>query len=531
MAKNDKALRLEDGPWDGMRDSVAPTSRKEGKLLLAKNVYPLDPNLGDGIVGRPGFSVLGSILGGSGTRRVQGFYQFTKKNGSEFTIAIVGGLFYTCNWTTMVWTEVVTTANLTSASITLDATAQIAFLTFNDTVLVSDGVNAPFTWDGTTNGGLTKLTNAPVFYGQPTMYAGRIFGIKASDRATMVWSETNAANTGYEAGGYNNSWTIAQTDSNQLFRLVGTNSAIYVLRARSATSVTGTVSSNFSSAATNDDVSSTEGTMSPFACLLLDQTLVVLDADYHVQQLRPGGGFDALWDELRETTKSLPRTSIGKAIAVNYASIGLLLFCVPKQGATECNQILVYDSKRETPVPVAVWDGFEITAMALVKNGSGIPVIIHGDSTGYVYLHGNPEDSVWSDGLVAGTAAISHVVETQPLGFDIAREKIFDRVDISTRSLSDMTFSVYPITPRGSANIQSLTATSSVIGWGTGLWGSMTWSPDGSSSTQEQHVDAGLDAFGRWVKLRIEHEVVGEQFGLVAIAATGYPTNDDPPNP
>jgi hypothetical protein len=411
MSNTDRPFDVVDGPWTGMLDSIAPTSKHVGKYLLGQNIYPLDPSIGDGVVGRPGVRVLGTQMGTVGRRRVQGLTQFTKTDGTEFTIAVVGGYFYSLSWAGETWAEIVTNAQLTAASITLSQTATVTFANFNNKLIVSDGINAPWAWDGTAGAGLTKLTNAPVFYGQQTVHQGRLFGINAADPSTMMWSEVDQPNTGYNAGGFTNAWTITQTDVHRLYRLVGANEGLYVFRAGSATIASGSVSTSFASLSDKEGVSQTVGTVSPLAVAYIDAGLIVLDADMHPQLLRPGAiGFTDIWSSFRETVKALPKTQamLEKCMSVVYTPAQLVLIAVPSVGGTECSQLLVYDIKGNAPTPVAVWRGWEMTALSMVKNGStsamGFSVLTHGDTTGYVYVHGNPEDSSpWDDFLTTGS--------------------------------------------------------------------------------------------------------------------------------
>lgn len=544
MADSDVELPLEDGPWDGMRDSIAPTTRKPGKYQLGQNIYPLDPNIADGLVGRPGVRLLGAQLGTAGRRRVQGLYQFTKKSGAEFTIAIVGGYFYALTWGGEVWTEVLTGAQLGAAAIVLSQTAKVAFLTFHDQVIISDGVNTPWAWDGTTGGGLTKLTNAPVIYGQPTMYAGRWLGIKAADPTTFVWSEADVLNTGFEAGGYNNAWTITQTNPNRLYRIHGTEEGLLVLRARSSTRATGPVGPNFSSQSTQEGMDATNGTTSPFGLVSIGSSVVLVDADIHPQLYRSGASaLDPLWTDLRETLSVLPRTLAiaEKAIGVLYTPASLLLLAVADQGSDECNLLLVYDVKGPTPAAVALWGGWTMTALAMVKHGAtaslGTPYLLHGDTDGRVYLHGNPgDDGPYDDELASGTVPISHIMECQPLGYSTKREKVFDRIDISVRALSRMTLAVSATTPRGVAPSQTIVIDPeippSVISlWDVGLWDEMPWDRTSTFTGEEAHGDVGVDLTARWIKPRIAHAQLGEQFGLIALTVQSFVSSDDPEAP
>lgn len=538
MASVDTLVPIADGPWSGMLDAISPTTKAKGKYLLGQNIYPLDPQIGEGVIGRPGVRAMGAIGGSVGARRSQGYYDFTKRSGVSYTIRVVGGKFETLDWASETWANVLTTAQLTAAGITLDADATVSFLTFSDKLIVSDGVNKPWMWDGTTGAGLTLLANAPVMYGPITAYAGRIWGVKKIETSTMVWSEVDDATIGYEAGGYNNAWTITQTDPNRLYRLIGTNEALYVLRARSATIVSGQVTSTFSSAATRDSLSDTIGTMSPFAVVVQDLNVVVIDADMHPQLLRPGGaGFTELWTALRETLKRVPRTPamLEKCQSVLYTPASLLLFSIPDRDALEPNMLLVYDVKGEIPMPVAIWRGWEITAMGMVKNPtSGKPYLFHGDSTGWTYLHGNPEDHVegpWDDELVTGTVPIDHIFESQALGFQIETEKIFDRIDVSIRAATTMTLEISAETPRGTSEPQTIFVDPGFSGWDLALWDDMLWDVDEVLGTQESHGDVGVDLQARWIKVRARHRTLGQQFGLVALGVTAYRTDNDPEIP
>lgn len=532
MAEADKEILLEDGPWDGILDSVAPTARREGKYLVGENIYPEDPAVGAGVVGRPGCRVLGAQLGSAGRRRVQGKYEFVKKSGTKHRIAIVGGYFYTFDWATEIWTERLSAANLAAAAVTLDQSARIAFLTYSDKVLISDGVNTPWMWDGTSGGGITKLTNAPIFYGQPTIFAGRIFGIKAIDTVTAVWCEPDQPNTGYEAGGFNNSWSLIQTDPNRLYRLVGTNEALFAIRARSGTTITGNVTANFATSSSRDSLSETEGTKSPFAVATVGTAeLVFPDASMKPHLLIPGGQPTPIWTPFREFGATLPEDQAEKAIAIHWPPADLLLLAVCGAGATECNRVMVYDTKGATPIAVSVWYGWTITSLAMWTNDQDEAFLIRGDDNGYIYQHGNPDGAIWDDRLVSGDVAIKHVLELQALGYSTKREKIFDRIDLALRSLTAMTLDVSVLTPRGQSAQQVVSQPAGYLGWDSGFWDQMEWDPDVSVTTQEQHASVGLEVFGRWAKPRVEHETLGERFGLVAVTITGYAVSDDPPIP
>jgi hypothetical protein len=524
--KDPAPIILEDGPFNRMRDNYSPTSKVVGAWGLCQNAYPVAPQAGGATLGRPGYKSIGSRLGGVGTRTVQGVFQYEKKNGAVFVVGIVGGKFYTLNWATRVWTEVLTAAHFAAASggaVTLSTTARISFLNFADVLVVSDGVNTPWTWDGTSGGGITKLTNAPVFYGQMFVYYGRMGGIKASDRATFVWSEPLQPNVGYEAG-FANAWTFVQTDSSPITLMVGTNDELDVFRARSAGTATGKPDVNFASQGTREGLAEKVGTSSPWAYIQTEKAIVFLDSDVHPQMTRSGGNLIELWNDLYETIRQLPKSQAEKAIAVNYLPAQLFLFAVCDLGSSDPNLILVFNGAPDIPVPVAIWRGFTMTVLSMVENGDGTPTMIHGYD-GWIYEHGNPEGTIWDDfDEILGTQAIEHLTESQPLGFDLKREMFFDRLDVSLYTASAMTVYSYYETPRGRSAEQAMMVLGGGAVFDVGLWDNVYF----ATSSQEEHKALGLGGEGRWIKQGFRHKELGQQFGINSFAVTAYPANTDP---
>src|SRR3990167_7278799 len=219
-------IRARIWPLRAVRDAKQPPARQQDELLSFLNCYPQDTEVGPVLVGRPGFGLMGVQLGSGSNRRGQLVAQFTKRAGTTYTVVICGGKFYAYDWGTDTFTEVLDSTDFSGASITLSATAKCYATTFADKLLVSDGVNVPWAWDGTSHGGLTKCTNAPVIYGPPVVYYAKWFGIKNTARSTPVWSEEGEVNLGFEAGGYNNAWDLIQTRTEGLTALAASNQAL-----------------------------------------------------------------------------------------------------------------------------------------------------------------------------------------------------------------------------------------------------------------------------------------------------------------
>lgn len=492
-----KMATLTQLPFIGMRDSKDPQSAHPQKAYLLQNCYPLDVENGGAVIGRPGFDLTENTqLGGAGARLPQRFYQFTRYNSSseefdEYTIAFVGAKMYTYDWSGGTWSEV------TLTGVSLTATAKVYCTTFLDELVVNpnDGTNKSFTWDGTT---FTSLTNAPLMSGPIVVHYAKLFGIKYAERSTIVWSEEADPTTGYEAGGFNNAWTLGTTAQGDIYCLYATNEALYYWRESSIGAIYGQVNANFSTTGVREAVSEDVGSKSPDAIVGRGGRIYFPDRDGRPYVLRTGLGETAIYQDAAETIAGLDVSNI-----VGVAKDDLVLF-----GYTNSSKLLVYyDQPGVEPLLAGVYQGFDFEQMDVVKNGDGDTTILHAeDDDGYVYYHGQPDGSIWEDGLQAGDQAITHVVEGFPLGFDTKNEKYFDRVDLSLRNTTD--------------GISGLT-----LGYTTPV-GTGSVSPSdlaaAAADGTEAHRAAAIAAHGRWCRIKLTHATSGERFGVEGWSVEAY---------
>lgn len=284
------------GPFTGMRRTMIQGVERDPSLC--NYLYNMTAIATGGVRVRPGvYRRNTSALGSGGARIVQLIHEFYKQDGTRVSIVVVGGIVYTRDdWGGAgSFTTALSQADLTSASIALSQSARISAVTIGNQVVFSDGVNTPFMWDGTTGGGLTELTNAPVFYGPIVVHYGKVFGIKSTDRTTFVWSEENDPTTGYEAGGFNNAWTFSQTDATPLTALLATNDGLYVFRTGGIGVVLGAVTTDFSSAGTRNAVSEEVGTRSPWGVCYHEGTIWFIDQTGLVWNLPVGDKPNPWW--------------------------------------------------------------------------------------------------------------------------------------------------------------------------------------------------------------------------------------------
>jgi hypothetical protein len=538
------------GPFTGVNDAPDSDTSTPNTLQFAQNVYP-DPQAGT-YVGRPAFVVTGSSgsgqqLGSVSYRRSQGGGQWTERNSdgstTRRTIQVVGGQFYQYDWAGDTWTEIVNAAAFTAASITLDKVARVYFTVISNTLFVSDGVNKPWTWDGTTNAGLTSCTNCPVLFGQPVVYYAKIFGIKNANRGRIVWSEENAANIGYESAPWNDFWDIAQTDSNPLFGLVAKNDALYVYRERSVTAVTGRVDTQFATTGTRSGVSNTVGIESSGTLVFHEDRVLFLDADGRPRLQSGSVVDDSIWRDCKQTIAGLNQGAMSVAQGVDYTQANLILFGVPETGQSDMSMILCLAiSAQSSPYLTSAYIGAKFasiwrintavgstfTSMSSVVDQNGVPTIMVGNASGYVFRLGSPDSGPWDDVPVGGTkTAIIHAIQTDQIGPQIDTDYRFTRADVVFRTRSTATYGFSYQTPRGAGGtgLQTM-VTASGSTYGAKQYGAFTYG--GGIRELKRTFGLGVNALGRYLYARLDHSGLGEQFGVERMSVEAIPASRQP---
>ena len=172
----------------GMQTASTNLLRKESEVIDAKNIT-FSSTLG-GATKQPGYTAVNNntaIAAGSLTT----FYEFKKESGTRiFLAAIESGLD----------TKIYSSTNMTTWTLRLSGLTPAykpRFETFLDYVFVTNGIDAPKSWDGiAASFGSTHLTSAPI--GKFITQAGfrLIFpNIPASSTSTIQYSTLPASNT------------------------------------------------------------------------------------------------------------------------------------------------------------------------------------------------------------------------------------------------------------------------------------------------------------------------------------------------
>ena len=504
------------GPWEGMTDTVEPQTARPNRAQLLQNCYATTTDVGVAVVGIPGFAQVGSQQGSVGARAWQWFGQFNTANGTKRSLGIINGTVVEYNHGTDSFTTRLSAANISGAGATLSATARVYTCILNDLLIVSDGANAPFYWDGTNGGGVTPMSNCPVLYGQPVVYYSKVFGIKNAERDTIVWSEEGLPNTGYEAGGYVNAWNLGGTYGEALFGLTATNEYLGILRPRSTTAIYGAVNDQFKTSGTRNSVSERTGTSSPGGALVVDEGTFVLDSDGRPQWWVRGGGYAVdppLWADCETTVRGAYRASLANVEVLADDSAGLIWVGYPELNQTYVTRWLLYERSGGTPSLVGTVSGFTSQRTGIWEDANGARRIVHGGvDDGYAYLHGTPEGDDWDFAFAAGSQAIPHALHFVVQDAEIVQEKYYDRLTLESSADADQYLTIEVETPNDLTDAIAVTLEGSGTGivFGTGLFGTGVLGGTGV----DQKVDLNIHARGRWAIVRVRHETMGAEFNL-----------------
>ena len=521
------------GPLVGMRDAPQPGTPTPDRAYDVRNLCRQPGPQGTGLVGRPGFTVLGEVTAAPqslGTL-VQAVLTWTDANGVRITTACVDGVLWTYNWSTDVWTNVVTAGNLVTASVTLSTTAPLVSLVpFAGRLMISDGVNALVTWTGATGaGGVDQITGVGPFFGPLVVYYAKLFGVLLNDagagpRKTLVWSEENDETLGYNIAPYNNAWDNPGAYTEPLTACAATNDALFLFRERRTIAITGAVNSDFQTAGTRANVSEETGTVSPWAVRVIDQGVLFVDQTGAVHLAQLGGSEPVgLWEDAVRVTRTTPRQSLGVATTIRDGATESLLVGLPIAGTALPYLWLCYDERTLAFVGVWSWDRGATTAGEVV-DGDGVARWAHA-AGGKVFGHGTLEGPYADDPLGTGAeVAITHRVTGPLQGYDLDEELRIDALEVSLPACTATEVALGYTTPRGETVPQTV-ALPSTSGGGFQLdLSELDVGTLGGVSVVNRKAIARTFGRGRGVQMTVQHGAVGESFAVDVLRVRTYRT-------
>ena len=404
-----------DKPWNKIDFSGGMNNKLEDNLI-AENQCVEVQNFICTTIGRiekryGQAKVVSTALGGA-IQGLHGFYYGTTPTRKLLTVAN-GSAYYLDG---AAWSAAIKTG--------LSASAMVDFVTFNDTAIAMDGVDAPWKYDGTT---VSALANAPAAGRCPAIFKEKLFCI--ADDETINWSNSFLPETwtGTDV------WKFDVGDGDKLTSIWSTRRCLYACKQRKIFSLIGTSIEDFRSETSEPN----HGVVGLRAGVVHEPYLYFIDADGIFQ-------FDGM-NSINMTANTIPDTweSVNKAYLANCVArynylLNQLWFHVPEGAATTNNMTLVLDLNYSNPESgeYSWWIFRGITANSMIEydTGSGLKVYT-GTTTGFVI---EQNSSTYAD---YGTAITSYIVDRNFDDGDPVREKKIRKVfAVDANGLNDATF-------------------------------------------------------------------------------------------
>ncbi len=429
------------GPWKSVFSSTDPYDDNPAQLQAAVNCYIPDSANGSGVYQRPALIKSGQTV--AGTRAANG-WTITMRDGTIYNFIATFGKLYRISG------DLSTATDVTPGGVTIDngLTTRVFFQSYNDTLIVSDGVNRP--WYGT-NLGATPITGTYIHattaagawtaFGQPTQFAGvLVFMVKspasgqaAKARISIIWCEPGDQTIGYEQTGYTNFANLIQTSSKLLTAIFGTNFGLYYWRDSEIGVVSGIVDGSFNSTATAAAVSSSIGCAASATIRRYGDMIYFCDQFGRPQSLPIGGKITEpqIWLQARQVVDA-QTAAAGYATALLNVAVGEiepnlnLYLCAPyASGSLGVNNfpptfMFVFDAK--TGSYLGTWtvsNGCEITGLCQLTDTNGAATLCAiaytspGNTPSLIWSLTRLSANSWSDSTTAQTVSVT----TNRLGY------------------------------------------------------------------------------------------------------------------
>ena len=195
---------------------------KPEQMLVAYNTVATPDNT---LESRKSKTALNTTLGSGAIR---GLWRFAKSNGNAYLVALHGTTLYAGTWAGG-------TASCTFASIKtgLDATAVLRGLVWKDNLILTNGIQNPFRYDGSA---CTDLAGTPPKSQHIALYANRIFFVDYANPSQLRWSGLESYDT-WDAFDLLN---VRDNDGDKITGLCPLNGGMVVFKRNSAWTLYGT---------------------------------------------------------------------------------------------------------------------------------------------------------------------------------------------------------------------------------------------------------------------------------------------------
>ncbi len=500
-----------------MIDNIAVIA-PDGILRRQQNYYLEEGELR----GRPGTVQLGSNIASG---KVQALPYFQERiSGTRHSLAIVAGELYEYTYATDTW------AIVSTPGITISTTADIDWCVFNDRLVITDGVNKPWTWDG--QSGFQILNDAPVARNCTVYFLKLFFADLPAAPSRFMWSEEGDPTVGYlgphpNGGAFDNKWDFGQTDAGRIVALTGLNEALIVWKEDSIAAVRGPVEEQFQTSGVREGIDDKKGVISARSIIVRPTAVSYLATD-GPKEIRGGigkpidleqGRLDETWAELRRTDWA---TVPGLYDPIRRHDI----WAMPLTSST-FDWMIAYSSREDAARGLpdqgfSYFNGWDVSCFGVYEDTIGMERVVYGDGLGNVFYYGAPD--AWDDNGVA----TKRVAEKMAYGADLPGMRNYDLVEFFFRLRSDANITVLPIidSKDGPAISREVSA-GSYPKWGKAKWNVDTWGPAGGELAG---YSRGLNAEARGCGWRLIQNELNNTIDIVGVRMRATQAHDFPMN-
>lgn len=477
--------------WSGVFDAPDVTPLDTKYLADAMNVFFPFLEQSGGVWTRPIWTQkTASQLGAANTRLGQCIHEHVRADGTRDRLVFLGGKMYS-------WDGATTFTDITPATTTISSTARIFCCSFNEKIIVSDGVNKPWAYNpvAATRAfiDVDGSGTAWVAQGPPVVYAAKLFFIIASKSATtyasrIIWSEEIDETLGYvQTGGatkYTNKWDLSQTSNDPLRCLIATNVGLYYFRSSSIGFIAGQVNAAFQTTATHDAISTVDGTTAPASVIVANGYIWFLNQLGRPCRFALGSAaIQTIWapadSAIRAIMSSQAVSDLARIGAAIYsADTNLVLFTLVGNAANNSAAlILVYDA--ELGRYEGKWTlqtNCAIDVLGHVTDSSGYKVVaavgsnsstVNDGSRGHVWRLSNTAEPLPYGDTGVASYIVPRVASEKPM-----QEFRFHRATLESTYSAGLTYTVTTAAP-SVGDASSTTATSSTPTTEIGVYGTM----------------------------------------------------------
>lgn len=324
-----------------------------------------------------------------------GLFPFTKEDGTHYLV----GVFTDASTTKIYkmddydgsWDDITGALSLTASE-----TGYVSFTMYLDTLIGTDGINAPWKWTGTGNAAalsISEFTLAKFV----TTYKDRLVFFHTTESATLYphrarWSNSGTIET-YSAADYTDEF--AGSD-NGIAGVRTLYDEVYVFKNSLNNGIkklyyTGNADVPFAVASSGE-----VGTLSHFSIseIFLEGQgagLIYLGTDKKIRFFN--GSYDAsLSDDITPTIAAFNSTKMSTCYSCNFGSLNQVWFTFANGSSTSNNRILVFDTRYAA---FLLHDNISANVLCCSYSSSNVEYLLSGGTNGYVYRQniGNKDDN------------------------------------------------------------------------------------------------------------------------------------------